>query len=186
MNIWIWNWWADDNEDEDEEEERLFVEQWLLLLTATNADLEWCQSYTDSDVLYDQTEVALQKIRPVSDLGPHMEVCDLCCSHCYENNRPERNKSDLGHFCLQSERSHRVFKCKRQATKLKWRGTHHFRFYSVSVYFMMMGINICMGSEAQCITLLKSWIISQVFKLANCSCVIISRKCRRKQWGLNT
>ena len=47
----------------------------------------------------------LQKIRPVSDLGPHMKVAQNIRFHviCAVHTTRKKTKSDLGHFCLQSE-----------------------------------------------------------------------------------
>ncbi len=55
----------------------------------TNIDLEWRKSQINSDMTV-QTAVALQNFWPVSDLVLYMEVVRV---------------KDLGHICLQCERS---------------------------------------------------------------------------------
>ena len=56
------------------------------------------------------------------DLILHGQIpCDLCCSHCHEENRSGSHrsmKSDFGHFCLQCERSLRWLKrCRKYQQK---------------------------------------------------------------------
>ncbi len=73
----------------------------------------WCKSRMNSDMTV-QTEVALQNIRPVSDLGPHMKVAQIgiekirfhviCAVHTVVKTSDLSHiwakKSDLGHFWL--------------------------------------------------------------------------------------
>lgn len=68
---------------------------------------QWCKSRMNHDMTV-QTDVKLQNIRPVSDLGPHMEVAPfwnwkdqnprgLCGLHGYKRRKKQ---TDLDPFCL--------------------------------------------------------------------------------------